>query len=113
MEEGAPRQVNCAGRGRAAGAGRGAREVSCTPRAPRAPAAAPRPDPQPLPGPFSAPAPGFATPRRAELSMGVSRSGPLRTSLNHPQVTQSLQSGHRMSTSESAVRATEMGPKVS
>ncbi|XP_044938480.1 serine/threonine-protein kinase N3 isoform X4 [Mustela putorius furo] len=70
MEEGAPRQVNCAGRGRAAGAGRGAREVSCTPRAPRAPAAAPRPDPQPLSGPFSAPAPGFATPRRAELSMG-------------------------------------------
>ncbi|XP_032163684.1 serine/threonine-protein kinase N3 isoform X5 [Mustela erminea] len=70
MEEGAPRQVNCAGRGRAAGAGRGAREVSCTPRAPRAPAAAPRPDPQPLSGPFSAPAPGFATPRRAELSTG-------------------------------------------
>ncbi|VCW77456.1 unnamed protein product [Gulo gulo] len=70
MEEGAPRQVNGAGRGRAAGAGRGAREVSCAPRAPRAPAAAPRPDPQPLPGPSSAPAPGFATPRRAELSMG-------------------------------------------
>lgn len=113
MEEGAPRQVNGAWRGRAAGAGRGGRGVSFTPRAPRAPAASPRPDPQPLPGPFSAPAPGVATPHRADLSTGVSRSCRLKTSPNHPQVTQSLWSGQRMSTSESAVRATRMGPKVS
>ncbi|XP_045627133.1 serine/threonine-protein kinase N3 isoform X2 [Ursus americanus] len=75
MEEGAPRQVNGARRGRAAGAGRGGRGVSFTPRAPRAPAASPRPDPQPLPGPFSAPAPGVATPRRADLSTGPGADG--------------------------------------
>ncbi|XP_048970967.1 serine/threonine-protein kinase N3 isoform X1 [Canis lupus dingo] len=70
MEEGAPRQVDGARGGRAAGAGPGRRGASCTPRAPRAPAATPRSDPHPLPGPFSVPAPGFAAPRRADLSTG-------------------------------------------
>lgn len=95
MEEGAPRQVDGARGGRAAGAGPGRRGASCTPRAPRAPAATPRSDPHPLPGPFSVPAPGFAAPRRADLSTGVSRSCPLKTPPDHPLGTQSLWSGQQ------------------
>lgn len=66
MEEGAPRQVNGARRGRAAGAGQGGRGVSFTPRAPQAPVASPRSDPQPLPGPsLPTPCPALRyTPRR-------------------------------------------------